>query len=80
MKTIYEKTAIITNTRNEISIDAEVDNIRENAKGEPESLDAFIATNKIHMRWNGKVYVGNAGGMQFTSLGPRQRSVSVRGR
>lgn len=80
MKTIYEKTAVITNTRNEISIDAEVDNIRENAKGEPESLDAFIATNKIHMRWNGKVYVGNAGGMQFTSLGPRQRSVSVRGR
>ena len=84
MKTIYEKTAIITNTRNEISIDAEyqrqVDNIRENAKGEPESLDAFIATNKIHMRWNGKVYVGNAGGMQFTSLGPKQRSVSVRGR
>jgi|TARA_B110000908_G_scaffold11723_1_gene13699 hypothetical protein len=80
MKTIYEKTAVITNTRNEISIDAEVDNIRENAKGEPESLDAFIATNKIHMRWNGKVYVGNAGGMQFTSLGPKQRSVSVRGR
>jgi hypothetical protein len=80
MKTIYEKTAIITNTRNEISIDAEVDNIRENTKGEPESLDAFIATNKIHMRWNGKVYVGNAGGMQFTSLGPKQRSVSVRGR
>ena len=34
---------------------------------------AFIATNKIHMRWNGKVYVGNAHGMEFTTAGPVQR-------
>ena len=73
MKTIYEKTAMLTNTRNEQSVEAEVDNIREN-----ESLDAFIATNKIHMRWNGKTYVGNAHGMEFTTLGPVQRTVKDR--
>jgi len=73
MKTIYEKTAMLTNTRNEQSVEAEVDNIREN-----ESLDAFIATNKIHMRWNGKTYVGNAHGMEFTTPGPVQRTVKDR--
>jgi hypothetical protein len=37
-----------------------------------ESLDAFIASNKIHMRWNGQTYVGNAHGMEFTTLGPKE--------
>jgi len=63
----YEKTAIVTNTRNDQSVEAEVDNIRVN-----ESLDAFIATNKIHMRWNGRTYVGNAHGMEFTTPGPKE--------
>lgn len=63
----FEKTALVTNTRNEQSVNAEVDNIRVN-----ESLDAFIATNKIHMRWNGRVYVGNAHGMEFTTPGPKE--------
>ena len=66
-KISYEKTAIVTSTSNNRSVEAEVDNIREN-----ESLDAFIATNKIHMRWNGKVYVGNAHGMEFTTAGPKE--------
>lgn len=70
MRTIYDKTAVLTNTRNEHSVEAEVDNIREN-----ESLDAFIATNKIHMRWNGKTYVGNAHGMEFTTPGPAYRTI-----
>lgn len=63
----FERTALITNTRNDQSVEAEVDNVRVN-----ESLDAFIATNKIHMRWNGKVYVGNAHGMEFTTAGPKE--------
>jgi len=64
---MFEKTAIITSTRTEQSVEAEVDNIRVN-----ESLDAFIATNKIHMRWNGKIYVGNMHGMEFTTPGPKE--------
>jgi len=64
---LFEKTATITNTRNEQSVVAEVDNVKKD-----QSLDAFIATNKIHMRWNGRVYVGNAHGMEFTTPGPKE--------
>lgn len=61
----YDKTVMLTNTRSEKSVEAEVDNFREG-----KSFDAFIATNKISMHWNGRVYVGNAHGMEFTSAGP----------
>ena len=44
-------------------------------KGEPESLDAFLANQKIHMRWNGRIYVGNAHGMEFTTPGPKSRTL-----
>ena len=50
MKTVYETTAMLTNTRSEKSVEAEIDNVRETAKGEQESLDAFLANQKIHMR------------------------------
>jgi|TARA_B110000908_G_scaffold94925_1_gene112460 hypothetical protein len=73
MRTIYDTTAILTNTRNEIEVEAEVDNVREN-----ESLDAYVATNKIKMIWNGKIYVGNAHGMEFTTLGPKSRTIKGR--
>jgi hypothetical protein len=66
MRTVYDKTAKLINTRNEMSADADIDNFKE-GKG----FDAYLATNKIPMRWNGRVYVGNAHGMEFTSEGPR---------
>ena len=65
MDSYYAKTAMLKNTRNENEVECEVDNVRTN-----ESLDAFVASNKIHMRWNGKTYVGNALGMEFTTNGP----------
>lgn len=66
MKTIYAKTATITSTGNNRSIEAEVDNVREFV-----SLDAFVGGNKIHFKWSGKVYVGNAHGMEFITEGPK---------
>ena len=72
MDTYFGKTAILKNTRNDNEVECEVDNVRQDLKGTPESLDAFVASNKIHMRWNGKVYVGNALGMEFTTNGPQQ--------
>ena len=36
-----------------------------------EFLDIFLATNKIHMEYNGRVYVGNKMGFEFTTPGPR---------
>jgi hypothetical protein len=71
---IYAKTAMLTNTRTEQSVSVEVDNVREN-----ESLDAYVANQKIRMKWNGKVFVGNAHGMEFTTDGPKVLH-NIRGR
>jgi len=70
MRTIVDNKAVLTNTRNEQSVEVEVDNYR---KGK--SFDAFVATNKISMRWNGKIFVGNMHGMEFTSTGPTVRHI-----
>jgi hypothetical protein len=67
MSSYFGKTAILTNTRNDQSVEVEVDNVKIN-----ESLDAFIANNKIHMRWSGRIYVGKVHGMEFTTPGPQQ--------
>lgn len=64
--TIFENKATLLNTHSEVGVEAEIDNFREGEK-----FDAFVATNKIQMRWNGKTYVGNAHGMEFTSVGPK---------
>jgi hypothetical protein len=73
MKTVYEKTAMLTNTRTDIKIEVEVDNVRAN-----QSLDVYVATNKIKMIWNGRIYVGNKGGMEFTTAGPVQHIIKGR--
>ena len=70
MRTIIDNKAMLKNTRNEVSVEAEVDKFREHI-----SFNAFLATNKIPMKWNGKVYVGNAHGMEFTSEGPSVRYI-----
>ena len=70
MRTIAETTAMLTNTRTEVVVEAEADNFREGEK-----FDAFLANSKIPMRWNGKVFVGNALGMEFTSPGPQVRYI-----
>jgi len=75
MRTIVDNKAMLTNTRSEVSVEAEVDNFREG-----KSFDAFLATNKIPMRWNGRVFVGNAHGMEFTSKGPEVRHIKEGGR
>jgi hypothetical protein len=64
---VYEMTTILNNTSTGKDAVAEVDNFRE-GKG----FDAYLAANKISFRWNGKIYVGNAFGMEFTSQGPKQ--------
>jgi len=71
---IYAKTAMLKNTRTEQSVPVEVDEVREN-----ESLNAYVANQKIHMKWNGRVYVGNAHGMEFTTDGPKVLH-NIRGR
>ena len=65
-KIYYQNTCNITSTRTDVSVEAECDNVKEKV-----SFDAYIASNKIRMKWNGKVYVGNMSGMEFTSAGPK---------
>ena len=64
MQRVFENSVTITCTHNDKKVNAEIDNFKFQ-----ESLNAFLATNKIHMKWNGQVYVGNAHGMEFTRLG-----------
>ena len=70
MQVYFDNKAMLTNTRNEITVEAEIDNFKES-----KSFDAFLATNKIPMRWNGRTYVGNAHGMEFTSDGPEVKYI-----
>jgi hypothetical protein len=75
-ETIYSNTAIVMNTRTEAEVEAEVADFREH-----ESLNAYVANEKINLRWNGRVYVGNMFGMELTTDGPKLiRTVNTKGR
>lgn len=65
MKMYYKQTCKVTSTRTDTTVEAECDNMKEK-----DSFDLWVANSKIKMRWNGKVYVGNMSGMEFTSHGP----------
>ena len=73
---IYSKTAILTNTNTDKKVEAEVADLKEGV-----SLNAYVANEKISMRWNGKVYVGNMFGMELVTTGPELiRTVNTKGR
>lgn len=75
MEVHFDNKVMLTNTRNEMVAEAEIDNFKEGVE-----FDAYLATNRIRMRWTGKVYVGNAHGMEFTSSGPVAHKVNNRRR
>jgi len=66
-KIIYDNFCEVTSTRTDVTVEVEADNMRPGV-----SFEAYVANNKIKMKWNGKVYVGNVSGMEFTSKGPRE--------
>jgi len=76
MASNYDNKCTITCTDNDNVAVAEVDRFEEK-----KFVDVFLAQNKIHMDWNGKVYVGNKLGMEFTTPGPEMFEVNLgRGR
>ena len=76
MASNYDNKCTITCTDNDNVAVAEVDRFEEK-----KFLDVFLAQNKIHMDWNGKVYVGNKLGMEFITPGPEIFEVNLgRGR
>ena len=36
------------------------------------SFEAYVANQRIKLRWNGKIYVGRVSNMEFTSDGPKE--------
>lgn len=64
---VYSDRVIVKNTRTEAEVEAEVADFREH-----ESLNAYVANEKINLRWNGRVYVGNMFGMELITEGPKQ--------
>ena len=71
MKTVFENKCMVTCTNNDRIVEAEVDNFREK-----DSMNVFMATNKIYMKYNGRVYVGNAFGYEFTTPGPAELNIN----
>ena len=67
---VFENKCMVTCTNNDRIVEAEVDNFRTK-----DSMNVFMATNKIHMKYNGRVYVGNAFGYEFTTPGPESYNV-----
>ena len=65
MKSNIEETFKVTCTNNERIVEAEVMSYKEK-----DHCIVAMATNKIHMKYNGRVYVGNAFGYEFTTPGP----------
>ena len=74
MKEVFDNKCQVTCTNNDRIVEAEIDNFKEK-----NSMNVFMATNKIHMKYNGRVYVGNAFGYEFTTLGPTSYKVNERG-
>jgi hypothetical protein len=73
---IYETTAILINTRTDAEVPAEIGEFKDK-----QSLNAYVAGNKVRMTWNGKTYVGNIGGMELTTSGPKLlQTIKTRGR
>lgn len=68
---IYSDRVIVKNTRTEAEVEAEVSDFREH-----QSLNAYVANEKINLRWNGRVYVGNMFGMELITDGPTQLGIT----
>ena len=73
---IYNDTLMLTNTNTGKQVKGEVADLKEGV-----SLNAYVANEKIPMRWNGKTYVGNMFGMELTTAGPDLiRTINTKGR
>jgi hypothetical protein len=70
MNEVFDSKCQVTCTNNDKVVEAEIDQFRDK-----QSMNVYMATNKIHMKYNGRVYVGNAFGYEFTSPGPESYKV-----
>lgn len=71
----YDNRVQLTCTHNDKVVEAEIDNFKAE-----DGLNAYVAGNKIYCKYNGRVYVGNKMGMEFTTPGPKQIAKRYNGR
>jgi len=67
MNTQYKNKCSVICTDNDKIVEAEIDHFKPG-----HFVDVWLAQNKIKMMWNGKVYVGNKMGLEFTTKGPQE--------
>ncbi len=63
----YDDVCKITSTLTDVTVEVEADRMQPGI-----SFDAYVANQRIKLRWNGKIYVGRVANMEFTSDGPKQ--------
>lgn len=71
-KDVYDNNVTITCTDNDKILDVEISQYRHGV-----GFNAYFAESKIPFKWNGKVYVGNFSGFEFTTDGPRSYGVKT---
>lgn len=64
---MFDNKVILKNTNTGKDAEAEIDRFVAN-----QGFIAYLANQKIMFKWNGKIYVANAFGMEFTSTGPKE--------
>jgi len=63
----YNDVCQMTSTLTDVSVEVEADNMKPGI-----SFEAWVANQRIKLRWNGKIYVGRVANMEFTSMGPKE--------
>lgn len=63
----YDDVCQMTSTLTDVSVEVEADNMKPGI-----SFEAWVANQRIKLRWNGKIYVGRVANMEFTSMGPKE--------
>jgi hypothetical protein len=63
----YDNVCEMTSTLTDVSVEVEADNMKPGI-----SFEAYVANQRIKLRWNGKIYVGRVANMEFTSMGPKE--------
>jgi hypothetical protein len=67
MNTHYDDKCIVTCTDNDRTMEAEIGSYKKE-----QFVEVYMAQNKVRLMWNGKVYVGNKMGLEFTTPGPKE--------
>lgn len=67
MRIEYDNKCTVTCTDNDKVLEVEVSGFKKE-----QFVDVWMAQDKMKMVWNGRTYVGNKIGLEFTTPGPKE--------